>query len=67
MLTIVIFRAHLPEHTAHAKRFIKNGRKIIIHTNEVTPEVVELSKNPLVQSRFGSANNLTHMADFVVE
>lgn len=67
MQPIVIFRAHLPEHVLHAKKFISSGRKIIIHTTQVTPEVAELCKNPLVQSRFGSPNNLTHLAAFVIE
>lgn len=66
MFKIVVFRAHLPEHVEHIKRFIERGRRVIMHTKQVTPEVAELSKHPLVQSRFGGPENLTHMADLVI-
>ena len=67
MTRIVIFRAHLPEHIGYAKQLIGKGRKALIHTDQVTPEVGELSKNPLVQSRFGSTNSLTFDAGLVIQ
>ena len=67
MSKIVIFRTHLPEHLVYAKRFVERGDKVLIHTNQVTEEVAALSKNPQIQSRFGSTENLTQMADLVIE
>ena len=51
----------------YAKRFVERGDKVLIHTNQVTEEVAALSKNPQIQSRFGSTENLTQMADLVIE
>ncbi len=63
---VVVFRAHLPEHIAFVKNQLSQGKKVLIHTDQVTPEVGELGKNPMVQTRLGSPENLTDGANFIL-
>lgn len=64
---VVVFRAHLPEHIAFVKDQLSQGRKVLIHTDQVTPEVGELGKNPMVQTRFGNPDNLIDGANFILD
>lgn len=62
MKNAVILNAHKPDNLAFAKHYVANGRKVLLHTTEPNAEIYALSKNPLVQVRFGSDVNLLHCA-----
>lgn len=67
MKNIVIFRAHLLENMAHAKKFLVRGHKVLLHSHVMTTDLIHMSKLPLVQVRLGDETALRQMALLVVE
>lgn len=64
---VVVLRGHLPEQMQHAKELSSSGKKVLLHAEQATSEIAELSKNPLVQVRFGKPDNLTYDASLIIQ
>ncbi len=64
---VVIFEAHRVERTALAERCLNRGDRVLLHTDQVTPALRNLSTHKDVQVRFGvRPHAIAQMANEVI-